>query len=185
MLSMVWRLTELCGDIVVYCDTDSIKFIDHPKAEAIFREYNERKAQQLRELKLGADFDGLGFFDDEGTAVRAKFLGAKRYMVEDEHGHIEATVAGLPKSVIKTLDDPFESFKSSGFCLPAGKSDKLTTCYNDNYHGSFVEGEWMEEESSVALYEIPFSMMTDRDYYTMLLASPENRRKIIGQRVMG
>jgi len=185
LLSMVHELTEACGDIVVYCDTDSIKHLPHPKASAIFERYNQAKTAQLERLGLiGDDFKGLGWFDFEGKAQRFKTLGAKRYMCE-VNGEIEATVAGLPKSVIKGITDPFESFKAEGFSIPAGESDKLTTCYNDSYTGCFVDGEWMEEESSVALYDIPFSMMTDKDYYTMMLASPENRRKIIGQRTAG
>lgn len=184
LLTMVWELTKECGDIVVYCDTDSIKHLPHPKAKEVFDKHNRAKERQLRALGLGEDFEGLGGFDFEGTAERFKTLGAKRYLVE-MGGKVEATIAGLPKSVIASIDDPFDEFKAEGFCLAAEQSEKLTTCYNDHYHGAMVDGEWMEEESSVALYSIPFKMVTEKDYYAMLICDPDNRRKIIGQRVMG
>lgn len=181
LLTIVYRLTKECGNIVIYCDTDSIKYRPHPKAEAIFKEYNEEIAKQLVAAGLtDPAFNDLGMFDFEGHATRFKTLGAKRYLAEVD-GKVEATIAGLPKGVINKFTDPFEVFNAEGWYIESENSDKLTTSYNDNYHGDYILGEWVEEESSVALYEVPFSIHTDRDYYNMLIQSQE-RRKIIGTR---
>ena len=41
--------------------------------------------------------------------------------------------------------------------------------YNDKEHGDYVNGVWMEEKSSVALYPGTFKLKLDKDYYMMVL----------------
>lgn len=178
VLTMIDNITRECGNIVVYCDTDSVKCLKHPDVKRVIREYNDGIKRDLQRVGLYnvPGFSDLGMFDFEGVADRFKTLGAKRYMV-DMGGKITATIAGFPKSAIKRIDgDPFDAFDVMGMRIAPEKSEKLTTCYNDSWHGEFVGGVWEEEQSSVALYEIPFSMMTDRSYYELLIAAQDSTR---------
>lgn len=184
LLNMVYEMTVNCGNIVAYCDTDSIKHLPHPQADALIDAYNAKKAEQLRKAGLtDPAFHDLGFFDRE-TPCHFKTLGAKRYLCQYANGKVKATIAGLPKTVISKIDNPFEQFSVDGFSIKAELADKLTTRYNDNYHGDYIAGEWMEEDSSVALYEIPFTMLTDKAYYKMLIESVDTR-SYFGGRVDG
>ncbi len=183
LLKMVYEIERVCGNIVIYCDTDSIKCLNHPKLDGIIEGYNRHIAKQLRNNNLtDPAFADLGFFDDEAKGhiiTRFKTLGAKRYLTEYDGKKIKATIAGLPKkTILKQGVDPFKLFDVNGMQIAAENSDKLTTCYNDAYTSAWVAGEFMEEETSVALYEIPFSMFTDKEYYNLLFNPAMMRNKL-------
>lgn len=177
LLKVVHNLTK-AGVQVVYCDTDSVKYIADPAAERIFKRYNKMLARQLITRGLRASgYKGLGQFEDEtkGKETRFKTLGAKRYIYQ-VGDKIKATIAGMPKVSIKHIaknkdgnevsnaDMIFDAFNACGFVLTALESDKLTTCYTDKPYDMYIEGEWMHEESGVALYKIPFTMRLKDEY---------------------
>lgn len=183
LLNMVFEIERVCGNIVIYCDTDSIKCLNHPKLDGIIEGYNRQIAKQLCDNNLtDPAFADLGFFDDEAKGhiiTRFKTLGAKRYLTEYDNKKIKATIAGLPKkAILKQGVDPFKLFDVNGMQIAAKNSDKLTTCYNDTYTSAWVAGEFMDEYTSVALYEIPFSMFTDKEYYNLLFNPAMMRNKL-------
>lgn len=173
LLTMLYRLTK-AGVEVVYMDTDSIKYVPSHKAEQIFKHYNNTIRKHLHNRKLrNVAFSDLGFFDREekGKTVRFKTLGAKRYIYESG-GKVKATVAGMPKISInnlgQTTDEIFANFTSFGYVLKPDVSGKLTTRYRDSAHSAIIGrlpyGVEMREESSVALYQIPFTLKIKDDY---------------------
>ena len=182
LLSCVWAIEQKCPNHVVYCDTDSIKCVYNAQIPLIIEEYNKTIAERLKAEKLQNDaFSDLGMFDLEyGKPVdRLKTLGAKRYIYEVD-GKVEVTIAGLPKDVLpKMSDNPFEDFDIDGMSIPVDFSGKLTTAYNDDETEAWVDGELMKEKSSVALYAIPFSMFTEKEYAQLILTSIQERRKFI------
>lgn len=173
LLTMLYKLTK-AGVQVIYMDTDSIKYIPCHKAEQIFKHYNNSIRRHLHNRKLrNENFNDLGFFDKEekGKTVKFKTLGAKRYIYEI-NGKVKATVAGMPKVSIKTLgetpEEIFDNFTMFGYSLTPDFSGKLTTKYRDSPHsailGKIPYGVEMHEESSVALYSIPFTLKITDDY---------------------
>jgi len=146
LLATVYKL-ETTNNPVLYCDTDSIKFLDYNNGVSIIEEYNKRQSEKIKDFckRTGADFNifyDLGAFDCEyKDGIKAfKTLGAKRYLhVYDEKGetHYQCTVAGLPKkdyisrykpeneSDYKTFLDPFKDG------LEMDETSKLTSCYDD------------------------------------------------------
>ena len=92
----VFRAIFSVGSDYVYCDTDSVKFLNPEKHTAFFEQYNidiQHKIEQcLKYYKLDQNSakpknnDGeikpLGVFDFEGIYTKFKTLGAKRYLVE-------------------------------------------------------------------------------------------------------
>lgn len=146
LLSTVYKL-ESTGNPVIYCDTDSIKFLDYNNGLSIIEEYNK-----IQELKIkafckrnNADFKifyDLGAFDCEykDGIIGFKTLGAKRYLhVYDKSGkrHYTCTVAGLPKNdYIRRYkpqhDDNYKEYLhpfEDG--LEIEKTSKLTSTYTD------------------------------------------------------
>ena len=174
LLTMLYKLTK-AGVTVYYMDTDSDKYEPSHKAEKIFEHYNNTiKRHRLKRGLRDPEFDDLGEFDIEvkdkagkPRPVLFKSLGAKRYiyMIDDE---VIATVAGMPKMSIKALgattEEIFDSFSICGFSLTPEESNKLTTRYCDDYSNALIEGVLMEEQSSVALYQIPFKITVKDEY---------------------
>ena len=159
------------GEDVVYCDTDSLKFLNHEKHMNVFEKWNAKMEEINRKMceERHLDFEifkDLGCFDLDGKYEQMKTLGSKRYLVK-ENGKYKATIAGLPKKVIPTLAEkginPFDIFQNE-MEIDFSQSRKLTTCYNDNETSCMVDGEIMTEKSSVALYEIPFKLSITNEY---------------------
>ena len=90
---------------VVYCDTDSIYFIDSEKNRSIVSEYNEKLLNKNKTLFKNKNLLDLGLFDYQPTAMQFKTLGCKRYIYTYEKNNeikLKQTIAGLPK---KTLEN--------------------------------------------------------------------------------
>lgn len=184
LLTMVWRL-ESAGVHVVYCDTDSIKYIKHPKAERIFYRYNLRTGKLLKRRGLRApEYAGLGYFDKEckGKVTRFKTLGAKRYIYAYDD-KIVATIAGLPKISIKALgkdvNEIFDNFTKYGFSLDTDDSGKLTAQYTDKPYDLLVDGEWLSELSGCALRPIPFKLTIKSEYAQYIAEIQEAMRDVV------
>ena len=96
------------GNDVLYCDTDSIKFINYEKHKKYIDTYNKEVGERLKitldyydidySLTHPKDIKGreryLGIWDYEGKYDKFKTLGAKRYMTET-NGKLKMTVSGL------------------------------------------------------------------------------------------
>lgn len=189
LLSMLYKLT-MAGVQVVYMDTDSIKYIPSHRAEQIFKHYNNAIRRRLHNRKLRDPyFSDLSMYDIEvkgNPALTFKTLGAKRYIYQ-EGEIIHATVSGMPKASIYNLgDDPekiFDSFDMTGYNLPPAESGKLTTKYRDEPHEALVgigrDREKMYELTSVALYEIPFSLTLKGEFVTYVHEKQKEERLTI------
>lgn len=114
--TLISILNQLDPTTIVYCDTDSCKFISTPANKAVFVKANKlisyTNKQVAAELHLKykdisySDFTPsnnkgkikeLGLWDDEGTYLKFKTTGAKRYITYSaEHG-LEVTCCGIAK----------------------------------------------------------------------------------------
>lgn len=192
LLSMLHKLT-CAGVTVYYMDTDSLKYAPSHKAEQIFKHYNNSIRRHLHNRKMrNKNFHDLGMFDVEikdtegkPLPVRFKTLGAKRYIYFDpEKGKVKATVAGMPKVSINALgstpDQIFKAFNVYGYQLKPEMSGKLTTHYRDDPHDAVIgmgkNRDYMHEESSVALFDIPFTL-TISDEYRQVIEEQKRRRE--------
>lgn len=132
----LYRAIVMLGKFYVYCDTDSVKYLD-PRNE--FDEWFENEdAELMNELRESSGYYHiklemympknpkgkicpLGIWEDEGTYDRFKTLGAKRYMVEVD-GECRVTLSGVNKDAtteyMAQQADPFAVF-SHGTKLPA------------------------------------------------------------------
>lgn len=94
------RAIKKVGNNFVYCDTDSVKFIDDGSIS--FDDYNNmRKKQSLKNGGVAVDPKGvkyyLGVYEYEGTYKQFSTLGAKKYCCVDQDDNLSITVAGVGK----------------------------------------------------------------------------------------
>ena len=129
-------------------------------------------------------FYDLGSFEKEynGRGVRAKFLGAKRYIIEQD-GEYHTTIAGLPKKALAgyvagrkiqweiyrygEYPDTFSIFTDK-MLLSADVSLKNAHTYNDEPHAGTINGVGVFELSSVGIYPIDFTMKLAPYYMTLI-----------------
>lgn len=119
----------------VYCDTDSVKFIDDGKVS--FNAYNEsRKRDSIKNGGVAEDPAGhkhyLGVYENEGIYKRFITMGAKKYAYEDAAGELHITVAGVSKykgAAELARRGGLEAFKEGFVWYDAGG---LESVYNDD-----------------------------------------------------
>lgn len=185
----IWEAIIHLKSDYVYTDTDSIKMLNGDKHKEYFEEYNRKVYNLLKYVMTVQNIpfekcnpktiEGveklIGVFDYEGTYERAKFLQAKRYLVEED-GELIMTVSGLNKKVTvpyllkkyKTNTNVFNAF-TDGLCVPSDNTGKLTHTYIDeeqiccitDYLGNKSE---IHELSCIHLEKAPYRMNMTEDY---------------------
>ena len=140
------------GRDYVYCDTDSIKFLNMEKHKAYIEDYNSSIIKKCTECLEHWDLDPamlapknrkgevkqIGIWDYEGKYDHFKTNGCKRYLTEIG-GEFDLTCAGLgeDKGIAEltrngtNVDDVFARFNDD-FKVDAENSGKLAHFYNDD-----------------------------------------------------
>ena len=140
------------GRDYVYCDTDSIKFLNMEKHKAYIEDYNSSIIRKCTKCLERWDLDPamlapknqkgvekpIGIWDYEGKYDHFKTNGCKRYLTEIG-GEFDLTCAGLPENrgIAEltrdgtNVDDVFARFNDD-FKVDAENSGKLAHFYNDD-----------------------------------------------------
>ena len=171
------------GKDYVYCDTDSIKFLNMDAHKAYIEDYNSsiiRKCTECLEYwgldpamlapknQKGVE-KPIGIWDYEGRYDYFKTLGCKRYLTYKD-GEFDLTCAGLPtKAGLNTLladgtdiQQVFSRFNQE-FDVPVSDADKLGHCYRDTsfeYSGVDKNGKYdrITYRSCCVLFDIGFKV---------------------------
>lgn len=118
IVTSIVRLWEVCfslflidkGQLPVYWDTDSVKFLYDNEPASLVKEFNEYVGN------LNDNHPALGAYDFEGEYKAFKTLGSKRYAVVEFNNKTNklecfTTIAGLPKLVFgKFLTGMLDSY---------------------------------------------------------------------------
>ena len=140
------------GRDYVYCDTDSIKFLNMDAHKAYIEDYNSSIIKKCTECLEHWDLDPsmlapknkkgeikqIGIWDYEGKYDYFKTMGCKRYLTYKD-GEFDLTCAGLEdgKGIAELtrngtkVDDVFNRFNDD-FKVDAENSGKLAHFYNDD-----------------------------------------------------
>ena len=133
LLNMIYYVgdnSDWITNDTIYCDTDSLYFLNPEKHKHLFDIWNEYAAKRVKKRlpieyhkSLGTlgQFDNVALDDTDGysdTYINFKTLGSKRYIKEmqfPKHKKIKATVAGLPVGTIehfakRTKQDVYKVF---------------------------------------------------------------------------
>ena len=171
------------GKDYVYCDTDSIKFINMDAHKAYIEDYNRNIIRKCTECLESHGLDPallspknqkgeakqIGIWDYEGKYDYFKTLGCKRYLTYKD-GEFDLTCAGLPtKAGLNALladgtdiQGVFSRFNQT-FKVPVGDADKLSHFYRDTsfeYSGVDKDGNYdrITYRSCCVLFDIGFSI---------------------------
>lgn len=177
LLSMVNKI----GNDVVYCDTDSIYFINPDKHKHLIDTYNADITAQNKTYDDA--FADIGCFDwivDKKSGKRCydrfKTLGAKRY-IKDVGGNVQCTIAGLPKNVLPDYCKKFGldiyNFFDDDMQIAYDFTCKNAHKYNDTHHEDYITDYLdntclMSSESSLGIFDVTFRMSIDDMYKAVI-----------------
>lgn len=194
---IIWEAIIENGEDHRYSDTDSVKLTNFEKHKEYYIKYNRRLLARLKKVMsiLDIPFEKctpktikgvikpIGVFEYEGTYKRFKYLGAKRYMVEDEKGEINLTVSGINKFVCipylkKTYGDNTNIFNAfnDGLIIPKGYTGKQIHTYIDyetegdirDYLGNDYH---YHELSGIHMEDTEYSLSISEEFLRYLLGS--------------
>ena len=181
------------GKDYVYCDTDSIKFLNMEKHKAYIEDYNRNIIRKCTECLNYRGLDPamlapknqkgevkqIGIWDYEGRYDYFKTLGCKRYLTYKD-GEFDLTCAGLPtKAGLNALladgtdvQQVFSKFNQE-FEVPAPDAGKLGHAYIDKsfeYSGIDKYGNYdrINYRSCCVLFDISFTV-TFAELYQLYL----------------
>ena len=154
----------------VYCDTDSVKFIDDGSIS--FDEYNEsRKTDSIKNGGVAQDRSGknyyLGLYDNEGTYKEFITMGAKKYAYTDDQDNLHITIAGVAKTAGAKEMKTIHNFKEGYTFYAAGGTESV---YNDNPEIKSIirEGHELLITSNVMIKDSTYTLGVTGEYKRIL-----------------
>lgn len=105
----LWDMIRVIDYDVVYCDTDSVKFLNNHDEE--FKKMNDEVHEINKKLAKDLNIDleilgNIGEFEKEKTSKKFRTWGAKKYcsvVEKDGKEEIKITVSGLSKNASKSM----------------------------------------------------------------------------------
>lgn len=164
------RALRIAGTNYVYCDTDSLKFI-----ESVDMDPYNAELQALAE-KHGAyayDKDGnkhyLGVFEYEGLYKEAKFLGAKRYAYENYDGTFGITISGVNKTMGGKELKAMGGLKAFEDGVVFTKSGGTEVVYNDNTDFTMeIEGRKIRVTDNACIKDSTYTLGMTGEYLQII-----------------
>ena len=168
---------KLCGDQIIYCDTDSVKTL----GDVPIHKLND--ALKKRAETVGAyadDMNGkrhyIGVFESDGHYKEFITQGAKRYAYIDDAGKMGVTVAGVSKAINEDTGISFavEELKTLKRFKPGMKWEKAggtQAVYNDADDIDYTDketGKHLHITKNVAIIPSTYVMTHSRDYALLL-----------------
>lgn len=184
----LWKVISKFDHLIVYYDTDSVKYRDNVEVDKFIEEENKEILQQLRATCERFDLDPemiepedskgvprpLGVWEKEHKSYAVKFrtLGAKRYCYQTRDGKLHTVVSGVSKKGAEALKGDIENFTDS-LVFDYESAGKLTSCYNDDQPSVCVTDYTgrmyiTHQKHGVALQPTTYSMSTTEAYAAYL-----------------
>ena len=161
------------SDKFVYCDTDSVKFIDDGSVS--FDEYNRsRMKDSIKNGGFAEDPRGkkqyLGLYEYEGTYKKFVTMGAKKYAYIDQEDNLHITVAGVGKkkgAVELSERGGINAFKEGFTFYDAGGTESI---YNDDPEIKTInrEGKEINITSNVLIRPSTYTLGVTGEYRKIL-----------------
>lgn len=163
---------DICGDDIIYVDTDSCKFLNTHD----FTKYNEEQKKLAIESGLFAtDRKGIthygGVYEFDGEYQSFISQGAKKYAYCDKSG-LHVTVSGVGKkkgAVALSAAGGLSAFREGFVFHNCGKTRSI---YNDNKFGMYqVEGHDLEITRNVVIEEQDYTLARTIEYTELIQES--------------
>lgn len=172
---------DLCGDNLVYVDTDSCKYL----GDVDFSGYNaERIAECKKSGAYATDPKGvthyMGVYEYEGKYKRFVTLGAKKYAYEDFNGKLHLTVSGVGKksgAAELAANGGLEAFQPGFVFHDSGKTESV---YNDDKKPwiTRIDGHLVTITRNVVIRDTTYTLGITGDYAELLNASSNMLNKV-------
>lgn len=150
------ELIKICGSNLLYCDTDSVKYIDDGTID--FSLYNEVRKNAL---------DDIGCVEPDGSYDRFITYGSKKYAYEKD-GKAYITIAGVNKkkgSEYLNKCGGLDALKT-GFIFPKCTT---TSWYNDSPYGvAEIEGHKIDIRQNVYIEDADYTLGITAEYERLL-----------------
>jgi hypothetical protein len=177
-------MLRIIGRDVVYCDTDSIKYVGNHRVD-FARKNNELRRQAIAAGAYADNKDGkrfyLGLWDNETKPGHEyqefRTLGAKKYVVQ-QNGKYKSTIAGVNKKVGAAFFNRhgIEAFRIGQVIENSGH---LVAYYNrDEIHTVTVDGCTMTTAANVALVDDTYTIGVTGEYMDLLQKALEMKANI-------
>lgn len=170
------KAIDLCGDKIIYCDTDSVKVKGTAPIEAL-NGYQLKKAAAAD--AYADDRNGhrhyIGLFEQDAHYDRFITQGAKRYAYEKD-GHLGVTVSGVTKERNEVSGEYFaveelqklERFKVG---MTWEKAGGTMAVYNDDDDFDYADpatGQVVHITKNVSIIPTTYTMTYAKDYALLL-----------------
>lgn len=161
------ELLNKIGSDVVYCDTDSVKYLGDHEAEV--EKINNRILETIRKAPIppAVKHNGkrfyMGIWEHDGDYEHFITWGAKKYLVVED-GEVQTTVSGLGKKqgAAYFKDHPISDFKPGLVFYPSGR---LTAFYNDSpRHVLNISRETFTSGSNMCLMPATYELSIRPEY---------------------
>lgn len=168
---------DLCGDKIVYCDTDSVKTL----GDVPIQKLNDALRKKAEAVGAYADdMNGnrhyIGVFESDGHYQKFITQGAKRYAYIKDDGKMGVTVAGVSTQINEETGVSFavEELKDLKRFKPGMKWRKAggtQAVYNDSDDFMYTDpesGNQVHITKNVAIIPSTYIMTHSRDYMLLL-----------------
>ena len=171
---------------VLYCDTDSIKCRgDHKKD---FDDENRKILKMINncdippKVEVAGKTYTMGTWEYEGTYKSFRSWGSKKYIIEDQNGRIETTVAGLGKKEGAKYFSEHGGVSAFRPGTVIHDSGRLTAWYSDEpIHKITVDGCTMTSAGNVALLPGEYTLGITGEYSAIIGLPPDEYDAIINR----
>ena len=168
------KMINKVGEDVVYCDTDSIKFINSFHVAEFENENKLLREKALKnDIKAVAYREGfeypLGVWDNDGFYTAFKTLGAKKYCFEkikDDKKIFNVTVSGMNKKKGASAVGSCDNFQIGKTYTDIGRT---TSWYNDELpHSITVDGVTFTTASNIGVLDTTYTLGVTNEYWELL-----------------
>ena len=152
----------------IYCDTDSVKYVDHGQS---WEKFNEQ-ARKASEASEACAYDSknvlhyMGVYEPDGEYLRFSTLGSKRYAYEDMSGDLHITISGVSKQAAAELGQ-LENFREGFIFYHPGKTEADYVDYPESDR-LVVDDKLIEITSYVIIRETTYNLSISESYKNLL-----------------
>lgn len=169
-------------DNFVYCDTDSVKYLDRPGID--WTAYNSIRMHDSQSSRAWADdMDGvrhyMGVYEHDGSYDEFRTLGAKKYCYTDASG-LHLTVAGVQKQTGAqelSRSGGIQAFKEGFVFRDAGGTESVYNDLQDPIE-TVIDGHKIQITSNLVIRPSTYTLSITEEYSQILKDAYMYRRVI-------
>ena len=156
------------ADDFIYCDTDSVKYVDHGQSWEKFNEQSRKASEASGAYAYDANeaLHYMGVYEPDGEYLRFSTLGAKRYAYEDMTGDLHITISGVSKKAASEMGK-LENFKEGFTFYHPGKTEADYVDFPESDQ-LIVDDKLIEITSYVIIRETTYNLSLSTSYRNLL-----------------